>query len=1119
MWRGGVVGVLLCAAFLLASGAPAAAEGERMSIAAIMRVGDHPGFGRVVFDLPSGARAETRVERQRVTVVFEGAAAPTLSVRPVRNLAGAEVVDHGLAITLIPEAQVRIGRPSGKLVLDLLDPSVSAPLASGRLPSAAPAPASSRSTVAGSETPADIQARPAALTSATPGMPRTTSPKAASADAVSKAASTPNEPRSSAEGHALTAQRGVATSGSPETSGGASPSATAPATPADVTRRRNTAQPRPRPPLQNQERGTASNAPQAAETRSPARNAASPAALSTDLQRSGTQIAPGSRASPGQDEPHGDPRRADQPVAAAAPTVAVEREANAPAAPVSPQPPSSAAIPTPTGEPIAIAASRVDDGDDSVPRMLLPFSAATGAAAYRAAGFGVAVFDERKPIDLAPFQDDSRFGAATVQLLTNGTMLRIPIESSAALRLAKTRNGWAIRIAKVDDGDLAPIAQSVVSGTLRLAARATGNVVVVPDDASGATLLVGTQRETGQAVPLSRRMPAFELRKSWQGVVVEPVTDALTLRPVSDGFVISADTRALPLALEDAETLTRLDASNFSRRYDFGSGAVADLRRRMEQGIATAAASPAQARLHARLNVAQAMLGLGMGAEAEALLHVATADEPRAVDDPDAVGLTAIAATLAGRAGEGQGLDDKRLDGTDDVALWRAVRAASSDRGADGTARIFAAQLPLVQSYPPPLRGRLLPIALRSMALGGEQAAVLRVLAKPQQDDGLELARAMALDVVARSGGDPAAALAVYDRLSGSADRLVRSYAAPRAAELRLATGRFTPAQAADALELQLFAWRGDEREVALRMRVAALRGQSGNWRKANELLRETEELWPDQAAPARRLQKSLFADAIAHNEKSPLAPLEMVALVEENTDLIPDGEPGRRLAGELSDRLLALDLPQHARPVLEKLLAASPPGGAQAEIADRLAALMLGEHDAAGALAVLAKSDAPDLPTELRERRALIRARAAASQGDVAQAIASLDGLDSEQADDTRAHILEQAKDWPAALGAVQRFAARVIPAQGPLDDTQAAAVLRLAAVAAQAGDDAVLSRLRTEMASRMPRGRLADLATILTGERLRGIGDLAIVAQEVALARRLPETLKQWSPPVAAR
>jgi hypothetical protein len=113
------------------------------------------------------------------------------------------------------------------------------------------------------------------------------------------------------------------------------------------------------------------------------------------------------------------------------------------------------------------------------------------------------------------------------------------------------------------------------------------------------------------------------------------------------------------------------------------------------------------------------MLSLGMGAEAQAILAALTAaDDPRLTDDPDRRALSAIAALIAGRPGEANALVDPSLTGTDEIALWRAVRSAMTHEGEADAAPVFAADIALPLAYPDALRDRLLPLMVETMALG-----------------------------------------------------------------------------------------------------------------------------------------------------------------------------------------------------------------------------------------------------------------------------------------------------------------------------------------------------------------------------------------------------------------
>jgi hypothetical protein len=215
-----------------------------------------------------------------------------------------------------------------------------------------------------------------------------------------------------------------------------------------------------------------------------------------------------------------------------------------------------------------------------------------------------------------------------------------------------------------------------------------------------------------------------------------------------------------------------------------------------------------------------------------------------------------------------------------------------------------------------------------------------------------------------------------------------------------------------------------------------------------------------------------------------------------------------------LADKLLALDLPNRAGPVLDKLMRAAPAGPARATFGVRLAKLRMGEVDAEGALAALAASDAAGLPTPLNEQRVMLRAEAQARRGDVAGAIATLSGLDSDAAVEARASILEQAKDWAGADQALASYVAKTVPESGDLDDAARRLLLRLATAAARAGDEATLVTLRAQQEKRMGTGPLADMFRLLTEDPVQGAADLGRAGREVGYARALPANLQAMRP-----
>ncbi len=743
--------------------------------------------------------------------------------------------------------------------------------------------------------------------------------------------------------------------------------------------------------------------------------------------------------------------------------------------------------------------------DPQPSELIVPFSAPLGVAAFRRGNGALVVFDQSLTLDLSSLQDDPVFGTAVVQTLPDATVVRLRLDGDTALSVSWTQHAWHIGAAATEPNPR-PIPAIAANGRLVLSASAPGKVVALTDVDTGATLLVGTQRRDGQGTPMEHRAVDFLLLPTWQGVAVIPISDRVAMRPIQDGFVVSGGATGLSLSPGHDIATQIARASALTRQFDFPNQPTHTLLATLRRQTVDAAITPARARGPRRDALARTMISLGLGAEAQAVLRAAANDDPAQADGPENGALASIAALLAHRPSEATGLDNGKLSEADDVALWRAIRQAEQHEGSAAAAAALAVTWPLLLSYPAEIRDRVLPLVAETMAAGGETEAAAAVLEARKDDPTLDMARGM----LREAKGDATGAMEIFDRLAQSPDRLVHARAAVRAVEVRLASGAIDAHEAAVRLDRLIYSWRGDDRELALRERIAALQAQSGMWRAALAVLREDEALFPADK-PARHTKlANAFAGFLRSDAANSLPPLELVALLDENADLLPDDPDGEALEARLADRLLALDLPNRAGPVLEKLMKAAPTSAGRAGFGARLAAMRQREDDAAGALAALAASDAPDLPPDLVERRSLLLAQSQARRGDTKQALAALAPTKTAAADEARATILERANDWPGAQRALADYVAKAVPPEGELDDTQRRSLLRLATAAARAGDDAALVGLREHQATRMGNGPLADMFRLLTSDQVRTVADLKRSGREATLARGLPDGLK---------
>ncbi len=1107
-----------------------ASDAEATTARTAIRSGDHPGFGRIVLDTNGRPRYHIRQDGDHVVLRLPGDAALGTVPSPPRNVTAIKTDGGKLELVLSHGARLHPVQANGRIVLDILDAPPPATASRPEPPAAASRHAADESP------PAGHSAEPAA---AGDGVQQEQVPDGRSVE--KEAAGRPAGEPTAADQPPASDRRTTADH------------AAAPARPAATTVARRF-DPFSRLGLTRRQEKVLTRRLNAASLTAQSLMAMSPelAGRDTVVASASTPAEPPAAAADGRPAalPHGAGQstlsaplagRPAPPAANASGAPATAERVAVAARPLDvPSPPaatsqtaiSQPSMPTvPAAQPAAASAleniQQTPPGRDVLPEndsplglrarrmklpkgadgtaILLPFDSTTGAAAFASGDGDTVVFDERRPVDMAGLAADPVFSHASIRLLANGTAVHLPHPPSVSITLTPMPLGWRIAAVSATPKHQ-PIASSLADGHLAVAADQPGDVVSMADPDTGATLLVGTQHRPGQAVAASRRSTEFVLRPTSQGVVVEPLSDAVAMKQVPNGFSLSGNPGGLALSPVTSMTPALMEAAHLTRRLNFSSMPTDALLRLSIRQIGDAARTPSLARAGRHRAAAESMVALGLGAEAESLLQMTAEQDPKAAASPDNAALAAIAALLAGRPEESGALLDPRLDGTDEIALWRGVRQAMQEEGSPAAASVFAATAPLVFQYPAPVRDHILPLMIETMIQGGQPAAAARLLDQRKGDPKLAYARAM----LRQANGDSTQALSMLDAIAAGHDQFDRARAAVRAVELRLAAGQLTKVQAADALDKLLYAWRGDTRELALRERLAELREQSDNWRVALSVLRQAETDFPQQAGLVRERMKDVFARMVHDKAAQQMPPLEFVATVDENTDLLPDAGNDELVEQPLSERLLALDLPGRAKPVLDKLMHQTKAPTAKARFATSLAILAKHEGDDAAVLGLLKLSDAPDLPAPLAEQRLILQAEAMAHHGEAAAAAALLAAAPTGPTMEARARILEAAADWAGAQRAWGEFAARAVPAAGPLDEHQAHVVLRLATSTARAGDEQGLARLRSAYSDRILAGPLADMFRLLTAEPVRSIADIKRSQQEVSLAASIPADLK---------
>jgi hypothetical protein len=709
------------------------------------------------------------------------------------------------------------------------------------------------------------------------------------------------------------------------------------------------------------------------------------------------------------------------------------------------------------------------------------------------------VFDNAGPLDLSALAHDPVFTAASSASTEDASVITFPAPLAARLVLRNRADGWVV-LAGSQPARLAPLAGDAEAGNMHIATGHAHNSITLHDTLTGAPLLVGTLKTAGEGTAVARCFAEFCMTRSVLGVVLTPFSDRVILSTTKAGFLIQAG-RGPSLALADGKAGSlALPGSDFARIFTLPDIPLADLRQRLNANMLDAMRTPRLARGTARLNTAEAMLALGMGAEMEGVLELAHSEAPELAANPKYTALRQIAASLDQRApppGQEGIFDSQSFGGAEEASFWRALQSNSAPG-----ARDLSWAWPLALNYPAPLR-RIVCRRLADKLLEIGAYSSLRALAEgartlPGLAGLLDYDEARA----AQATGDNAAAARLLAAAARGHDRRDAARAGIAEIALGLQQHQIPLAVAASRGENLLYGFRTEAIEVPLRLQLATWHQNAGEWRAAFAALREGEAIYPSSAPQLAAAEHKIAQNLATNGAASHIPPYDLVALLDDYGDTLGGDAAPPALTRALADGLAALDLPQRAVPILKKMLSATSDPALRADLAERLAAATLELGDAASARAMLSESDIPGLPPALLARRRLTLARAAIQDGHAEEARATLRDADDSAGLKLHAHLAEDAHDWHDAIAALHRLLLPRLAGANILSDDDAETVLRLAADTVAIDDAPALARLNHDLGSRLAGPQAARLMQVISETPLAEPADLPRARQELNAA-----------------
>ena len=796
-------------------------------------------------------------------------------------------------------------------------------------------------------------------------------------------------------------------------------------------------------------------------------------------------------------------------------------------------------------------------------------------AVYPRAGQLYIAFDRPMPIGAGKLSGPGSelMGAVEPVPATGGSVFRTKIGPMVWPTVERQGTTWRIlssarpaNMGSAGDLRVEPDPDFLLGARLLVRAPDAANVVQFADPDVGDRIQVVPLPSPGQGVPEPHRYPDLEVMASYQGVVVRPISDNVTVRAIKEGVELttagglhispaadagnpavapppaqaSAPPQAAPQpvpaqlaaapvpvpptggASATMEPPKAQPAQMQGRRlFNLPAWKRGDLdhfteaRQDLQLAVVNA---PESERAKAQLDLARFYFANGFGQETLGLLDVLQQNQPDLEGWPEFRALRGAARVLTGDLDGGEAdLSIPALAGNPEANLWRAAIAADRRDWPKAMAG-FKASGQILNSYPDPMLGKLGLRAAEAALETRDTATAKRLFDRviehggPDQEENPQTQYLRGL-LYAQTGEIDQARqqlTAAYN----SYDRLYRAKAGLALTNLELSEGKMSPTAAAEQLAGLTFTWRGDDLEMQIRSRMGEVLIAGGEYAKGFNTMKETAALVADtpRAEAITKEMSRIFADLFKDGAQR-LPTLDAMQLYDQFRELTPVGEAGDEIIRQLAERLISIDLLNRAADLLQHQVEYRLSGLDKARVGTRLASVRLLDNKPEEALKALELSNVAGLPADLAAERRLMQAKALAelNRGDEAMQLLAQD--DSTNANLLRVDIAWKGQKWDAAALALNKVIGPPPSPGKPLDPNMSQLVLNRAVALALAGDGNGLNLLKKDFEGSMKGGPNEDAFRILTRpEQAMGLIDVGTIRSRVAEVDMFKKFLKQY-------
>ena len=729
---------------------------------------------------------------------------------------------------------------------------------------------------------------------------------------------------------------------------------------------------------------------------------------------------------------------------------------------------------------LAVSAHRTFNGL----RVAFPWQEPVAAAVFERGGYLWIVFDRLRRVDLSGLGPDLKglLGLAEQLPSTRSTVLRFRFDPALHPMVRRDQASWIVDMApgtgRSDDPifvDPQPVSPS--GPRVFLPVVDTGKAVKIDDPEVGDKLVVVPVSVPGRGVNALRRFVQFSVLATSQGVAVRPHTRGVIVRPQRTGVTITNSDGLLLSRLMPKDKLNKRRgvAEPEMFRYEaWKRGPAEDFIANKQAILHELSMSAANLRNKSRLDLARLYFAHDRAQEALGVLKGFQDSDPKAAADPKFRALRGATLVMTNRLEAARSdLFHPDLDENAEVALWRGLLASQLGEW-DVAHREFAIGMDAIAMASPEMRAefRLAMIETAMAESDAERAA--RLLIELEQEIPSKSVRSWATYNKARldhvNGALPEA-LAGFEAVADSSHRPTEVRAKRDRIRLLRGTGEMTVEQAIDKLETLRFAWRGDEIELELLDWLGQLYIEARQYREGLTILRQAVAYFPD-AEGGKKIAKDMngvFGDLFLQGGANELAPINALGLYYDFRELTPVGPEGDEMIRRLADRLVTVDLLSRAAELLEHQVNFRLQGQKKADVGTRLAIIYLLDRKPEPALRALRTSRWPALSDDKKRERRHLEARALTDLGRFDQALKLLEDDGSEGANVLRADLHWRAKDWSRAATAFDTLLGERWKADEPLRPLERQQVMQLAISLALGDQRAALQRVKRNYQPKM--------------------------------------------------